>query len=223
MQKVAPVEIVNNIASVPTRETLQASWSVIAHKGNTNIKNLGDYARNGVITMTKQTITLVNETTIAAKGTRNNKKCKPTAKIDRFGNLTTYTSSIDAAEKNGLYSSDMSKYIANRKTHKGNMYCFVSELPEFYDYIMQKQNEASKASTEQQEKIAELEAKAKIYDDYIKAKQQREADIAETAELLLHAQQNRIDLEARVVEAREREITLAQHLQQLQANEVTLA
>ena len=173
--------------------------------------------------MTKQTITLVNETTIAAKGTRNNKNCKPTAKIDRFGNLTTYTSSIDAAEENGLYSSDMCKYIANRKTHKGNMYCFVSELPEFYDYIMQKQNEASKASIEQQEKIAELEAKAKIYDDYIKAKRQREADIAETAELLLHAQQNRIDLEARVVEAREREITLAQHLQQLQANEVTLA
>lgn len=173
--------------------------------------------------MTKQTITLVNETTIAAKGTRNNKKCKPTAKIDRFGNLTTYTSSIDAAEKNGLYSSDMSKYIANRKTHKGNMYCFVSELPEFYDYIMQKQNEASKASIEQQEKIAELEAKAAAYDAYIKAKQEHEAELANANaehELTL---QKIVTLRTELHEAEVREAELVRLIMALEEKEVTLA
>ena len=168
--------------------------------------------------MTKNTITLRNETTVKANGTHVGGSCKPVVKIDKFGKLTVYTSGVDAAKANNLYTSDLSKVIHSGKLYKGNKYCFVEQLHNNLDYITSKHN----MSTEQEARIAELEAKAKAYDAYIKAKQQRERDIADVTETLAHARQARIDLEFRLHEMQEREIALELQLENLKTNEVVL-
>lgn len=170
--------------------------------------------------MTKtNTITLRNETTVKANGTHVGGSCKPVVKIDKFGKLTVYTSGVDAAKENNMFTSDMSRVIHSGKLYKGNKYCFVEQLHNNLDYITSKND----VSAEQEARMAELEAKAAAYDAFIRAKQERDAEIARTTELLAHAQQNRIDLETRVSEAREREMVLMLHLEQLKANEVVLA
>lgn len=168
--------------------------------------------------MTK-TITLTNEAKVTAEGKHNTRNSKPVIKIDQYGRMTTYVSGIDAAKANGLDQSYLSQTIRAGKTYKGNKYVFASQLCENLDYI----NSKTIYIDEQQAKIAELEAKAKIYDDYIKAKQQHEADIAEAEELLDHTEQHIINLQIELAEAKGKKIKLEQRLANLKAKEVTLA
>ena len=68
----------------------------------------------------------------------------------------------------------------------------------------------------------ELEAKAKAYDNFIKAKAKRDAEIAEATEMLAHAQQAKLDLARRLHEAEAREIELIERLEELKAKEVSI-
>lgn len=164
------------------------------------------------------TITLRSETTFTAQGKHTGKACKPVVKIDQYGRMTTYSSGVDAAKANSIDPADLSKKIHSGKLHKGNKYCFIYQLHENLDYI----NSRTSYIDEQQTKMADLEAKAKAYDNYIKAKQQRERNIAKVTETLAHARQARMDLEVRLHEMQEREIALELQLENLKANEVVL-
>lgn len=168
--------------------------------------------------MTK-TITLTNEAKVTAEGKHNTRNAKPVIKIDQYGRMTTYVSGIDAAKANGLDQSYLSQTIRAGKTYKGNKYVFASQLCENLDYI----NSKTRYIDEQQAKMAELEAKAAAYDNYIKAKQEHEAEIADTMELLAHTRQAIINHEVGLREMTAKATELEAKLEMLKAKEVTLA
>lgn len=164
--------------------------------------------------MTERTIIINNASEITnAKGKLNSRKCKPVICIDTG---EVFTSATDAAESNGTTVYNISTVcLGKTKKAKGKRFCYLADVDEHLEEIttrIQKMNSAQ----------AELEAKAAAYDAYIKAKQQRERDIADVTETLARARQARMDLEVRLHEMQEREIALELQLENLKTNEVVL-
>ena len=70
-----------------------------------------------------------------AEGKRTNANCKPVICIDTG---EVYTSVADCAEKNNVTQGAISLVcLGKSKYSKGKRYCFVSDMPEYYEEIAQ--------------------------------------------------------------------------------------
>ena len=85
-------------------------------------------------------VTIHNKATVNAKGRRNGGCCKPVICID---NGKRYTSVTDAAEQAGVTTCSMSQHLNGlSRTCKGKRYCYLNQLTENANMIMDRLNEA---------------------------------------------------------------------------------
>ena len=72
---------------------------------------------------------------MSAEGKRTNANCKPVICIDTG---EVYASVADCAEKNGVTQGAISLVcLGKSKYSKGKRYCFVADMPEYYEEIAQ--------------------------------------------------------------------------------------